>query len=294
MRRLVFLLMALCASQPAPAADPAREFDERMRGTYTFEPRNVPVEQLREKSEALDRFWAFVRGNRRETLPMLRKALAGKGPTPFFHFDGARLLLDLSDSEADRRLALMSIGRSDPRGLIVDAYVALVHSLASRDRDASDAALDILKLDEFEIAIPVHPGGIPMWTQLLNRESAVLCILSRTREETYVAKAFAMLRVETDPAKQKALATLLWFAATPEADRALDEFAQQAGLPEETRKGVSNLRALTQQLSSLAEADRPPESSAELRERRREAIGSISVEGMEEYVRLTYRLRAAR
>lgn len=98
----------------------AGEFHDQVTALYSFSPHKLTTDsELDAKSEQLDIFWTETKARGEEGLKDLRIELARSDISPFFAYDGAKLLLSLSTSREDCALALKAIERTDPgvRGL---------------------------------------------------------------------------------------------------------------------------------------------------------------------------------
>jgi hypothetical protein len=268
-------------------------FQEQVQRTYSFEPKSLPSATLPDKAKELDRFWTFVSQSSDHYLPRLRQLLASdSAPTPFFYFDGSRLLLSLSNSSEDKQLAAFAIAKSDPAGVEPSNYAALVHLLSAEGFDVSDAALNILNQRDFQFAIPEHAGQIPMPQHLLNQQESLILMLAPAIESTYVTKAGIRLNRENDPVKQIALLKLIWFSATSEGDRIIRDFANGDTSDTKAREVANTALKTSAQLAAM-----PPRSSLgahELRDQRRDALKKISEENFRKYYSLSYALRTAK
>src|SRR5262245_45393157 len=105
MKRLVIILLLIAASAvPLKAGEKSKRnasFHDRVVSTYNFLPRNLSEKEINAKSLELDAFWSDVKSHGPQGLEELRTELKRSDMPVFFYFDGAKLLLSLSKSQAD-------------------------------------------------------------------------------------------------------------------------------------------------------------------------------------------------
>ena len=134
----------------------AQSIEQQIRTTYAFAPHELSSQTIDEESKVLDVFWAQAKARKDLYLPVLRSELARREATPFFLYDGSMLLLSLSDTPADRRIALAAIARCDVRDVQPTDYFRQVHRVASLGEDTTEAALHTLSEPKFKVFIPQH------------------------------------------------------------------------------------------------------------------------------------------
>src|SRR5438034_1337686 len=88
---------------------------EELLGVYSFTPHTLTKEEINRKSEVLDSFWRKAKSAPKIYLPVLKRELQRRDAPVFFLYDGSMLLLTLSDSAENRRLALQAIAKCDLR-----------------------------------------------------------------------------------------------------------------------------------------------------------------------------------
>jgi hypothetical protein len=143
--RVALALGILTAFMVAPAvAQDDAALRQEIRASYSFSPHNLTSQQISEKSGVLDAFWARAKAQKDSYLPVLRSELARADTRPFFLYDGSMLLLSLSDTPSDRRVALKAIARCDLRDVQHTEYFRQVHRLATLGEDTTEAAFHIL------------------------------------------------------------------------------------------------------------------------------------------------------
>ena len=93
-RLFVALFLSCVASGPAWAESiSAAGFHSRVVELYSFEPHTLNQAEIQAKSGQLDQFWAMVKADPPNTLPLLRRELETPSNSAFFFFDGSKLLL---------------------------------------------------------------------------------------------------------------------------------------------------------------------------------------------------------
>lgn len=255
---------------------------QRIRLTYTFSPHALTDQQIDEKSKVLDALWAEAKAERSTFLPVLRSELARPEAQAFFLFDGSMLLLSLSDSALDRRIAIAAIGRCDLRDVQPSEYLRQVHRLAAQGEDTTEAALHILADPEFKAFIPQH-------ALTLGQNYSLIYMLLPIDDVKWLPLAIARLSKEPEPKSQKSLLLLLWYAQTPEADAAITEFAADRSKMAANRLYAQQLLARTAP-ASRTPAIGAPQSEASLRAARRETMRRLSDEALIELDQYTLQI----
>ncbi len=72
--------------------------------------------EITQKSGVLEQFWSKAKAKPNVYIPALRQELANLQNPPFFLYDGSMLLLSLSNTPIDRKVALAAIAHNDVRG----------------------------------------------------------------------------------------------------------------------------------------------------------------------------------
>jgi len=129
---------------------------QQIQQTYNFQPHTLSNAEITTKSGVLDQFWSNVKGEPITYIPALRQELADFYNPPFFLYDGSMLRLSLSNTPADRKIALAAMAHSDLRDVQSKDYFLQVHRMASLGHDTTDAAFHILDDPNFKVFIPQH------------------------------------------------------------------------------------------------------------------------------------------
>jgi hypothetical protein len=277
-RFIVTLLLATLASAVADAKEkkgPNTSFHDRVVATYNFLPRNLSEKEIDAKSNELDVFWNDVKARGPQGLEDLRAELRRSDAPVFFNYDGAKLLLSLSDSREDSSLALAAINRTELRDLQWSNYFFTIHSLAVKDLDTSDAALKILSEEKFQVFVPQH-------FLTLGQDFCLLYLLLPTDEAFYLDKIALRLFEEKNITAQKSLLMVLLYSATKKGDEAVRRFAEDRAKPEASR---SYARAM---MDSVKMARATPllgwtsRSYDELKAERKKLMARVSDEALHE------------
>jgi hypothetical protein len=123
---------------------------------FAIQPHLLSNQQITEKSAALDQLWTRAKADPSLYIPALREELGDFKNPIFFLYDGSTLLLSLSDTPADRKIALAAMARCDLRDVQAKDYFLQVHRMASLSEDTTAAAFHILEQPKFTVFIPQH------------------------------------------------------------------------------------------------------------------------------------------
>ena len=260
---------------------------EEIQRTYNFQPHTLSSAEITQKSGVLDQFWTRAKSEPNVYVPALRQELADFHNPPFFFYDGSMLLLSLSDTPPDRKVALAAIAHSDLRDVQTNDYFHQVHRMATLNEDTTAAAFHILEQPDFQVVIPQH-------ALTLGQNYALVYMLLPTNQDYWLQPAIERLRTERDETAQKSLILLLWYAQTNPADQAIAAFATDATRPAGARDYAKQIMqakdsiGTKQKLAALALTD------ASLRQKRRERMKAVSDEALIDLDDYTVMLAAKR
>jgi hypothetical protein len=278
---LAIAILSFGSSRVSAASISAATFHSKVVSIYTFEPHSIGSAKFAAKSAELDEFWSFVKANAGEALPLLRSELADSANSRFFFYDGAKLLLSLSESNADRALALRSLPKADLRDVDHADYLTTVHWFAQNGFDTREAALRILAFPDFKAFIPQH-------ALTLGQNYSLVYMLFPMRETSFVSDLIERLKIEMNPQAQKSLLLALWYTVTPAGTAAIKAFSERAGV---TADNVAYARELLSRNAGRTGSGASPDS---LREQRTQLMQRpISDEALAEFDELTRKLLAA-
>jgi hypothetical protein len=91
------------------ATSQSASIHQQIQQTYNFQPHLLSNQQITEKSAALDQLWKKAKKERSHYIPTLRQELSDFKNPIFFFYDGSMLRLSLSDTPADRKIALAAM-----------------------------------------------------------------------------------------------------------------------------------------------------------------------------------------
>jgi hypothetical protein len=271
----LLLALVLLAAMPLYA-----DLHSVITATYDFRPRDLDQSSMNAKSAALDAFWERVKTAGAPTLDELRKELQRPDVPSFFSYDGSKLLLSLSDTPADEKIAAAAIARADIADLQMDDYFFTVHALAIQGQDTTAAAFNILRAANFQVIVPQH-------ALTLNPLSCLMYTLLPLPETVYVPALVQRLDAEKDAATQILLLNVLVYAVDNDADHAIRKFAKDPAKPAEAR-------TIAQGMVKVIVGAKPRASTKkveQLRRERRESLSIISDEAIDEIQRLTKEMR---
>ena len=277
-----FAALLLIAAVPA-IADPISQpdFHSKVVELYSFEPHKLASAEMQAKSGQLDQFWAMVKADPPNTLPLLRRELETPSNSAFFFYDGSKLLLALSTDRSDQALALRSIAKADLRGVQRSDYLNTVHWIASKGFDTREAAFRILAFPDFKAFIPQH-------ALTLGQDYSLICMLFPMDETRFVSDLATALSAERSPQTQKSLLLALWYTATPAGNAAIKAFANNPDNQSEATTYATSLMERTTGLGSFSLS-----SAESLREERRKVMQRpISDEALIEFDQLTAKILA--
>src|ERR1700674_4507663 len=144
------LLIATCA------AGQSASIHQQIQQTYNFQPHLLSKQQITERSAVLDQLWTRAKADPSLFIPALRQELGDFKNPIFFLYDGSTLLLSLSDTPADRKIALAAMAHCDLRDVQTRDYFLQVHRMASLSEDKTAAAFHVLEEPKFTVFIPQH------------------------------------------------------------------------------------------------------------------------------------------
>jgi len=274
------------AAAPAAGAAPSREaanarFHARIAKLYAFTPHTMNQEQVTAKVRELTVFWDEVKADPAANLPRLRAELKDARNPSYFAFDGGKLLITLSKEPADLAIALEAMPRADLRDADNAEYLIAVHWFARKGLDTTRAALHMLDYPGFQA--PNAGRGVN-----LNQGYALIFALFPLPEPRFVPALAERLRTEKNEVAQRSLALALWYSATPEGRRALENYVGDRSKPQAGRDMMRKL--LTEAVPAKVPASQASEE--ELREMRRKAMGKIeplALHALDTYTAQIYR-----
>jgi hypothetical protein len=263
---LLFLIMRSTAAQ-------SPSIHEQIQQTYDFQPHLLSNQQITEKSAALDQFWTTAKAEPSLYAPALRQELADFKNPPFFLYDGSMLLLSLSDSSADRRIAVAAMARCDLRDVQTKDYFMQVHRIATLSENTTAAAFHVLEQPNFKVFIPQH-------VLTLGQDYVLIYLLLPTDQDYWLQPAIDRLKAEHDQTAQKSLLLLLWYAQTNAADQAISAFAGDASKSSVSRTYAQDLLHRKDKIGLKQRTEALGLTETSLRQKRRERLKAVSDEAL--------------
>jgi hypothetical protein len=278
---LLFLCLGLAKAQTT-------SIHQQILKVYSFQPHLLEGAGLEQKSAVLDEFWNKAKSQQSTYIDGLRHELADFSNPPFFLFDGSMLLLSLSDTHEDRKLALAAIAHCDLSDVQMDAYFWQVHRMAALNEDTTAPALHVLEDPKFTVNVPEH-------ALTLGQDYVLVYLLLPTDENYWIKPAIERLKTEKDETAQKSLLILLDYAQTEQADKAIAAFAADANKPEANRK-IAQQCAQGKGVGTkvVGEIVSMGGSEESLRKKRRERMKSVSDEALMDLDKYTIAIIAKR
>ena len=221
----------------------------------------------------MDQFWTKAKSQSEVYIPGLRRELADFSNPPFFLFDGSMLLSSLSKDPADRKIILAAIAQSDLRDLQLKDYFLLVQSMAAQGENTTAAAFHILAEPKFQVFIPQH-------SLTLAQNYCLVYMLLPTSQDFWIKPAVERLHAEKDEAAQKSLLLMLWYAQTPDSDKAITDFSTDASKPPASRTYATELAHRKDSPDMKVGATALLASEESLRKARRERMKAVSDEAL--------------
>src|SRR3984893_3505153 len=267
----VFLARLLLIA--SSAAGQSASIHQQIQQTYNFQPHLLSNQQITEKSVALDQLWTRAKAGPSLYIPALRQELGDFKNPIFFLYDGSALLLSLSDTPADRKIALAAMARCDLRDVQAKDYFLQVHRMASLSEDTTAAAFHILEQPKFTVFIPQH-------VLTLGQDYVLIYLLLPTDMDYWLQPAINRLKTETDETAQKSLLLLLWYAQTEAADKAVSAFAGDDSKPSVSRTYANERVHRKDKIAVKDRAEALVASEPSLRQKRRERLKAVSDEAL--------------
>jgi hypothetical protein len=248
---------------------------------YAFEPYKLTQREIDAKSKQLDGFWSDLKADPKRYRPLLRRELRDARNPAFFFYDGAKLLLAISQERSDRGLALEALPRADLRGVDPSDYLRNVHWFAVNGFDTTKAALRILDYPDFKAFIPQH-------ALTLGQDYSLIYMLFPMPDANFVPALIERLEREPNVVSQKSILLALWYAVTPQARAATARFIADTSKPLQARDYARELaKPKVRASGSLG-----PANAAELKEQRRKVLARISDESLADFDSMTLMLLA--
>jgi hypothetical protein len=189
-------------------------------------------------------------------------------------YDGSILLLSLSDTPADRKIALAAMAHCDLLDVQHDDYFHQVHRMAVLGEDTTAPAFHVLDDPHYQVVVPQH-------ALVLGQNYALVYLLLATDQRYWEQPAIDRLAHEVDETAQRSLLLLLWYAQSEPADQAIAAFARDAARPAASRSYAEELmRGKGGQHRTFSRTAALFSSEEALRKKRRERLKAVSDEAL--------------
>jgi hypothetical protein len=265
--------------------------------TYNFEPSKLSFAEQYKRAPALTALWDRYDRNPRVYREALRTALESANARELLYCDGGMLLLAKSQLAEDLDLGLRSISKCSLAEIEHTPYFYTLHTLAVRGVDTLDLQFRMLAQPRYQVYIVAH-------SLTLGQDYAFLYPLLVQDEAKYVLRLIERAKTEKNATAAATLIKAIWYAATPEAERALQALVSGATHSPAIRESARKANEQTRFIRSLG-ADDPKlnqlreligsdagAGEAELRSKRRARMRSVSDEALielEAYTAFLYR-----
>lgn len=240
---------------------------------YNFKPSKLTENEQEIKMPTLDKFWDKVKKDTAKYLPSLRAELKTNGHNPYFYYDGSGLLLSLTNSKADKELAIEAISKCDLDDISRKIYVQTLNNLANEGLDVTKAAVKILSDEKYSFFIPQH-------SMSFNQGYCLTYMLLPQPNLNYVDTLINIFKT-VKPTSQKSIITTLWFAYTCKGDNFLKSIMADITTQKEVREYAKKIMGFTK-LSKYQQDYLKVMSKDELVNLRNEALKRFSDEAIEE------------
>jgi len=189
---------------------------------YTFSPSKLTKAEQEKKLPALDDLWHKVKSDTAANLPFLRKELETPNHNPFFYYDGAVLLLSLSNNEGDKKIAANAIAKCDVSDIDSKEYVMTLNNLSNDGINVTNAAVHILNDTVYSFFLPQH-------AMYFEQGDCLVYMLLPEKKEFYTDTLIALFK-SVNPNSQKAILYTLWFSFSCRGDSLINEVINDKSL----------------------------------------------------------------
>ncbi len=271
----------------ATIANAQSTIHQQIQQTYNFQPHTLSNAEITKKSGVLDQFWSKAKAEPDVYIPALRLELADFHNSHFFLYDGSMLLLSLSNTPADRTIALAAMAHSDLRDVQSKDYFLQVHRMATLGDNTTDAAFHILDDRNFKVFIPQH-------VLRLGQNYALVYMLLPTNQDYWLQPAIDRLQTEKDETAEKSLVLLLWYAQTDASDQAIAAFVEDPSKPKAALDYARQILKAKTQIDEKHRSRAQLLSEDSIRNKRSERMKAVSDEALIDLDDYTMMLAAKR
>jgi hypothetical protein len=250
-----------------------QDFSKQIDEIYSFKPSKLTKKEQETKLPALDKFWSDVKHDTLHLLPLLRNELKTNGHNSFFYYDGAGLLLSLTNNKSDKELAVEAMSKTDIDDIDRKTYVKTLNSLANEGIIVTKAAINILADENYSFFIPQH-------VLTFNQGYCLTYMLVPQNDKSYVDTLVSIFK-SLKPISQKSVITTLWFEYSCKGDSLLKAIQVDKSFDKEVREYSKKILGYTK-LSKDQEEFIKAVGKSEIGQVRTSSLQRFSDEAIEE------------
>lgn len=200
---------------------------------YDFSPSKLTKSEQEKKVPELDGLWNRVKSDTTKYLPLLRYDLNAPNHNPYFYYDGAALLLSLSNSYNDKTIAAGAIAKCDLTDIDCKEYVTTLNRLSNDGINVTKAAVKILHDTSFSFFIPQH-------VMYFRQGDCLTYMLLPQKQDFYVDTLISLFKsVNTN--SQKSILYTFWFTYSCKGDSLINSAMNDKTLSKEVSKYAREL-----------------------------------------------------
>lgn len=195
---------------------------------YNFKPSKLTKKEQETKVPALDNFWNKIKNDTTTFLPLLRNELNAIGHNPYFYYDGASLLLSLTNTKEDKTIVSNAISKCDISDISRKIYVKTLNSLANDGINVTNAAIKILEDENYSFFIAEH-------VLTFNQGYCLTYMLVPQKDKSYIDTLVSIFK-DLKPTSQISVITTLWFEYSCKGDSLLKVITTDKRLEKSVRE----------------------------------------------------------
>lgn len=267
--KILFTILSITFWTQTFGQDLSKQIDE----IYNFKPSKLTKNEQETKLPALDKLWNDVKKDTLNLLPLLRKELKSNGHNPFFYYDGAALLLSLTNNKSDKELAVESMSKTDIEDIDRKIYVKTLNSMANEGIIVTKAAIKILTDENYSFFIPQH-------FLTFNQGYCLTYMLVPQTDKSYVDTLISIFS-SLKPSSQKSVIATLWFEYSCKGDSLLKAIQTDNTIYKEVRLYAKKILGYTK-LSKEQQEFIKSFSKTDIKQIRHSSLQRFSDEAIEE------------
>ena len=204
---------------------------------YNFKPSKLTKKEQETKVPALDNFWNKIKNDTTTFLPLLRNELNAIGHNPYFYYDGASLLLSLTNTKEDKTIVSNAISKCDISDISRKFYVKTLNSLANDGINVTNAAIKILEDENYSFFIAEH-------VLTFNQGYCLTYMLVPQKDKSYIDTLVSIFK-NLKPTSQISVITTLWFEYSCKGDSLLKAIQVDKSFDKEVREYAKKILGYT-------------------------------------------------